>query len=436
MKKNFTTALVAIFTFVSGLAQAQSQYVVNGNATEVSTMLKPNSFQLTPDAKNQNGNVWNKTKIDIKNNSFVLTFKANFGDKDAAGAEGIALVFQNDTKGAATLGSGNQSQYLGFQGIKPAFNVEFDTYYNGSSSGDIAADHISISKNGASNSGHQLASAVQALPANANIEDGNDHSVEVDWDANANTLYVFFDGSLRQTYTGDVITDIFSGDGNVYWGFTASTGNSTNLQSVYQLSMTLTPIATTTGKAPSALPVSLVNFAASQTEKGNILTWATATEKNSDYFQIERSSNATIWTVLGKVASHNNSTTLQNYSFTDKAATGTVYYRLKMVDFDASTEYSKVVTVKNSSLQTTGMGVYPNPVQNAETLTIKFSATENANATVSVIYMQGNVVKIATQTAQIGENTFLIETAALKPGLYIVQATVGTNKETTRVIVK
>lgn len=110
MKKNFTTALAAIFTFVAGLAQAQSQYVVNGNATEISTTINPNSFQLTPDAKNQNGNVWNKTRIDIKNNSFVLTFKANFGSKDATGAEGMALVFQNDASGTATLGSGNQSQ--------------------------------------------------------------------------------------------------------------------------------------------------------------------------------------------------------------------------------------------------------------------------------------------------------------------------------------
>jgi hypothetical protein len=365
----------------------------------------------------------------------VLTFKANFGTKDATGAEGIAFVLQNDATGTATLGSGNQNP-MGFQGIKPALNLEFDTYNNGTSSNDIAADHISISKNGVSNSGHQLTTAVQANATKTNIEDGTDHDVEVDWDANTNTMYVFFDGSLRQTYTGDVVTDIFSGNGNVYWGFTSSTGNYSNLQNVYQLSMTLTPIATTSGKTPSVLPVSLVNFAAAKTEKGNVLNWSTATEKNSDHFQVERSANATTWVAIGKVASHNNSTTLQQYSFTDNSANGTVYYRLKMVDLDGTTEYSKVVMVKSSAQQTSTLSVYPNPVQNAETMTVKLTATENTTATVSVIDMMGNVVKHVAQTAQIGENTFTIETAALKPGMYLVQATAGASKEASRVIVK
>lgn len=315
-------------------------------------------------------------------------------------------------------------------------NIEFDTYNNGTSAGDIAADHISISRNGASNTGHQLAGAVQALPSNTNIEDGNDHTVEVNWDANTYTMNVYFDGSLRQTYTGDVVTDIFNGDGNVYWGFTASTGNSFNLQSIYKLAMILTPATIAAGKAPSVLPVSLVNFAASRTEEGNVLAWSTATEKNSDYFQIERSANATTWVALGKVASHKNSTTLQNYSFTDNTANGTVYYRLKMVDLDGTTEYSKVIMVKTSALQASALCVYPNPVQNAENLKIRFSAPENSYATVSVIDMMGDVVKKVTQTAQVGENALAIEIAALKPGMYIVQISAGATKETTRVIVK
>ena len=88
MKRLFTTVLVAVLAFATQFAQAQ--FTTNGNTSDISTASRPNSFQLTPDLANQKGAVWNNTPIDVLNNSFTLTFSANFGGKDASGAEGIA----------------------------------------------------------------------------------------------------------------------------------------------------------------------------------------------------------------------------------------------------------------------------------------------------------------------------------------------------------
>ena len=51
------------------------------------------------------------------------------------------------------------------------------------------------------------------------------------WDAESNTLEVFFNGVLRQTLTLDLATTIFNGDPLVNWGWTGTTGGQTNAHS-------------------------------------------------------------------------------------------------------------------------------------------------------------------------------------------------------------
>ncbi|MFC5270686.1 lectin-like domain-containing protein [Adhaeribacter terreus] len=432
MKRIFTAVLVIVFAFTAHFAQAQ--FTINGNSSDISTASRPSSFQLTPDLANQKGAVWNNTPIDILNNSFTLTFKANFGSKDATGAEGIALLFQKDARGTAALGAGTLSQYFGYQGIAPALNVEFDANVSRGNSGKNSPDVIGLTKNTTATTASKLQNAVHANSANANIEDGANHDVEVSWDALAQTLYIYFDGTLRQAYTNDVVNTIFDGNSNVYWGFTASTGSNSNQQRVYQVNLTLTDV---NNKGLSPLPVSLVKFAAAKNEKDTHLTWTTASEKNSAYFQVERSTDAKNWTALTRITSHGNSNNIHNYEFNDVSNTvGLIYYRLKMVDMDETAEFSKVISVQTESRLTASVNVYPNPVQNAETLHITFETREKATATILLLDMMGTVVKTENQTAEAGKNIYSLNMAVIKPGMYLVQVVSGNAKETARIVVR
>ena len=65
-----------------------------------------------------------------------------------------------------------------------------------------------------------------------NIEDGNWHPVNIDWNPNLNTLKVTFDGVVIITHIKDIINEIFNSSPYVYYGFTAATGGSVNNQSV------------------------------------------------------------------------------------------------------------------------------------------------------------------------------------------------------------
>lgn len=195
---------------------AQAQYAVNGNATQISC----NCYRLTPDANNQSGSVWNLNQINL-HNPFDFIFDVYFGTNDG-GADGIGFVLQPIS---TTVGGGGGG--MGFAGISPSWAVEMDTYQN---SNDPGADHIAIIRNGDVNHGspNTMAGPVQMSAASGNVEDGGWHQLRVLWDPSFMSMLVYFDGTLRLNHNYDIIGNIFGGNPNVYWGFTAGTGGARN----------------------------------------------------------------------------------------------------------------------------------------------------------------------------------------------------------------
>jgi len=98
------------------------------------------------------------------------------------------------------------------------------------------------------------------------------------------------------------------------------------------------------------LPVEFIDFTAEKDEYTSLLNWRTATETNSDYFDIQRSTDATKWESIGTVSAAGESRTERNY-------------RLQQVDFGGIREYSRIEVVKFEGKVTDGILVYPNPVE-------------------------------------------------------------------------
>jgi hypothetical protein len=110
------------------------------------------------------------------------------------------------------------------------------------------------------------------------------------------------------------------------------------------------------------LPVQLVLFLATKNDDGSVkVSWATSQEENSNYYDVERSSDQSEWSSIGTVKAKGYSSITTNYFLNDKSpVNGTGYYRLKMVDLDGKFVYSKTisVTTDNSSLP---LVIYSNP---------------------------------------------------------------------------
>jgi len=100
--------------------------------------------------------------------------------------------------------------------------------------------------------------------------------------------------------------------------------------------------------AAIALPVELIHFNASYNEQNkNVdLDWITASEFNNDYFIIEKSMDANVFSHVLMLEGAGNSSTLKHYSSVDsEPLNGVSFYRLKQVDFNGDFSFSDIVSV-------------------------------------------------------------------------------------------
>jgi len=114
------------------------------------------------------------------------------------------------------------------------------------------------------------------------------------------------------------------------------------------------------GSCPS--PVKFLAFTAEQQSSGVELNWSTASEQNSSYFSVERSTDGVNFTNVGKVTAAGNSSVIQNYSLTDNSAgdlTGTIYYRIVEYDVNNATTISSIQAVNTGKGQE--VKIIPNP---------------------------------------------------------------------------
>jgi hypothetical protein len=174
---------------------------------------------------------------------------------------------------------------------------------------------------------------------------------------------------------------------------------------------------------PPVLPVQLLSFTGYHDGEHNVLNWTTATEFNSDYFQVERSLDGQNFEALGTVSAAGSSNTPKDYRFIDVSpAIGTNYYRLKMVDIGGPFEYSKsiAIDVKGNSTSETGIvSMYPNPTTGK--LNVLFSVAETkAKFNMTVVNTIGQLMKSEIYNFEKGLHTLEINASTFAQGMYLL----------------
>ena len=170
------------------------------------------------------------------------------------------------------------------------------------------------------------------------------------------------------------------------------------------------------GQTSSPLPIELLSFSGAIHEKYNLLEWLTATEKNNDYFTIQRSFDGVIFETIGTVKGAGNSNVPLNYQLKDNhPANGITYYQLVQTDFDGTTSKSGIIALnrKNSGCV---VNVYPNPTSgNCDLL------METSDAGYYSVYINDIEGKeLYRQNIQIdkGEFKYGINISEFKSGMY------------------
>jgi len=195
-----------------------AQFSINGSARDIGG----DCYRLTRDRDNQIGNILSDETVDLTKPFFVDAI-VNFGTKNGSGADGIAFIMTTNSVLNGQTGGG-----IGYLNVTESLIVEMDTWRNGVYD-DPNQDHIAIVKNG--DPSHFGPNSLDEPEILSNIEDGEDYCFRLSWDPVSTEFSAFLDGT-RVRFFDDIVTNIFNGNPNVFWGFTASTGGANNNQTV------------------------------------------------------------------------------------------------------------------------------------------------------------------------------------------------------------
>lgn len=328
----------------------------------------PGGLHLTDAAGFQATTAWSNYMLNF-GTAFSIQYDMLFSQLGVPndGADGIAVIFQNDPRGLSAIGAPGQA--LGYAsgsgpnpGINPSLAVEIDTFQNIGIAGDIPwadplDDHISIHLNGNGDEASAPIPAVPAAGAGVNIEDGVPHRVRIDWNG-TNTLQVYFDGVLRQTYVNpNLINDAFGGATCVFWGFGSATGGSVNVHEVLELACgtpTRTPTSLgtpTRTPTPSRTPTpacnaSIYNANMESPDGGGPFTDATA--YFNWYYYFDGCTTGSWSTAQARSATHS----LHSQSFGCGAGVGG-YWVQNICGIDTNCDYQFCVWVRSDTSSAT-----------------------------------------------------------------------------------
>jgi len=181
---------------------------------------------------------------------------------------------------------------------------------------------------------------------------------------------------------------------------------------VYSVSLTAGNVSRLSAVDP-ALPLKLIAFTGSLQNGMVKLNWKTAAEENVESFEIEYSTNGSVFTKTGTVAAKNLYSG-STYSFLHTPVqAGKIFYRLKMIDIDKAFTFSPVVSLQLQ--ERTRSYISPTLIQNG---IINIFLQENFQS-FELVNSNGNIVLQKNIGGRIGRVDIPVN--ALPAGIYFAR---------------
>ncbi|HNF48288.1 MAG TPA: T9SS type A sorting domain-containing protein, partial [Chitinophagales bacterium] len=232
--------------------------------------------------------------------------------------------------------------------------------------------------------------------------------------------------SVNATCTGCNATYVaeYSYNGTTSWT-TSTTGNFQDLYIFAHVKNVSTGVigcevqSTKLGTCATVLPIEFIYAKAEPVNNEYIkVSWATASEYNSDRFDIWRSEDGINFAKVGTVPASGNATQQRNYFYDDyRVQKGiTYYYKIIEVDMDSREQHSNVVNAKLTIDALEVTGIYPNPVK--ESATIEVQAKEKDNLQMIVYNDLGQIMLQQDVELKAGTNSIVVDMKTWANGIY------------------
>ncbi len=189
------------------------------------------------------------------------------------------------------------------------------------------------------------------------------------------------------------------------------------------------------------LPVVLSNFTIIPTKINTaFLQWVTATEKNTDHFDVMRSTDGNRFEKIASVPAKGNSGILTNYSYTDNSLPSAyrfAYYSLNIVDKDGKSFLSDIKTFRNDKgAPKLIVSLSPNPISRPGHLMIQFNSDKQNSMHVELFDASGRLVNQTDMAAVTGLNNGHFHMDNMAPGTYTIVFTMDSMKESFKMVVQ
>lgn len=144
------------------------------------------------------------------------------------------------------------------------------------------------------------------------------------------------------------------------------------------------------------------------------LAWESYNENTGSTYEVERSSNSINFTSLTTIPAKGMGVSAKYVFWDNHPLQGYNYYRIKLNDIQGKSEYSNIVRVNNLQAAPI-LTIFPNPVK--DILTINQNTLRGNNATITILNLQGKLVKQVHLTP--GQQQ--LNVSSLAKGFYILQ---------------
>jgi hypothetical protein len=173
------------------------------------------------------------------------------------------------------------------------------------------------------------------------------------------------------------------------------------------------------------LKTNIIDFTAEREGVNTRLKWTTTANQSTSFFQVERSKDNQQFHSVG-IVTRQGEGEMSTYSFDDQVQdleNPVYYYRIRIVDNNGYTSFSKILIVSPGSNKSLGLAITPNPVQHQAHLV--FSSDHEANVEIVIYNNSGKIVRTLRDHINRGTSMISVDGIQQLPkGIYMIRALV------------
>ena len=184
-----------------------------------------------------------------------------------------------------------------------------------------------------------------------------------------------------------------------------------------------------------AMENAILNFQGTLKNKTAGLQWTTNANKETDYFDVERSFDGRNFTAIARVDATIGDQEIVSYTAGDDLSTANtafVYYRLRIRAYSGAVVYSKIVRLAMASTEGEVL-IFPNPARDGVQVALFSAKTQDLR--IRVLDIAGALIEIKTVSLKQGSNYFTLDTRLWKDGAYVLQMNTGTQQVNKKLII-